>query len=85
MGWQSMISPGSTSAAGSIIYLQDGADFLGYINHVQTAANPTVIMQSVNLPDDGYISSADNQALNLYLSSALTAGTVKIMVWGYEI
>ena len=76
----------ATVAGGAVeeIVIQDGAINIlrvgAYVPAVAVAQAPIVI----NLPGEGYISAADDNVLNINLSSAVTGGIIEVTAWGYE-
>lgn len=76
------------AAAGSLtVQLRDAADtlfsFPVYVNNA-VAIGVTYINVVVVFTDNGMLSAAINQVLNINLSAALVSGTVNVSAWGTE-
>ena len=82
LGFQISIPSTATTAAGSTIALFDGAG--GIINLVDLGASSTGVNLLFNLPQNGYLSVAAGNVLNLNLTAALTTGAVLVSAWGDE-
>lgn len=85
---QLIISVNGTLAAGAstIINILDGATNIGLaIAVVPGVALNTSQVLVINLPGDGYVQSADNTALNIYVSATLISGNIVCTMVGYEL
>jgi hypothetical protein len=76
--------PALAAAAKNSIYLLDGAtDFIHHDFYCPlAAASLSTIVINVNLPGNGYLSTAVNQDLGTNLVSNLTAGSYSVNAWG---
>jgi hypothetical protein len=83
LGFIVSVASGATSAAGTLVSLYDAAVGVFAVISVGTTipGGQTVV---VSLAPNGYLSSTIGNALNLNLSSALTAGVVTATAWGTE-
>lgn len=83
LGFSYFLGDYATTAAGSLITMKDGSTILFYLAQINTTVQG-VISQFVALPNNGYLSSAANNVLNINLSAALTACSFEINVFGVE-
>jgi hypothetical protein len=80
-----IISVNGTLAGATFLTLLDGAVNMGVpLSIVPGAALATQIIQ-LDFPDDGYLSVQDGNALAVYLSVALTTGSIVFTSEGYEV
>lgn len=87
MGYQIVLAAGTTAAAGSTLTLSDDATDIVRIaicGAAMAAPGVPVVLASVNLPGNGYLSTTADNALNLALSTALAVGGVCVNVFGVE-
>jgi hypothetical protein len=73
-----------TTAGGSLLSLYDGTTTNVLILSDAQATNPAT-HQHIPIGRDGYLSAAADNILYANLSAAVTAGSVTVSVWGYEI
>lgn len=84
MGFSIVVDPATTSVAGSVITLQDGATDLDDFLILGITAPAVPLRWQCPLPANGYLSSTIGGVINVSLSAALTAGRIRVNVWGCE-
>jgi len=82
MGYTFTLPSTATSAAGTVITLKDDATSVFTIIVMGTTSG--ALSGSVELPGNGYLSTAADNVLNINCSAALTAGQIAVSVWGTE-
>lgn len=82
MGFSVSLANTVTTVAGSFASLLDQAAAI--FGLFEMAATTSGIGYSVTFPGNGYLSVAVNNVLRVNLSAALTAGTLRLTVWGTE-
>jgi len=84
MGFSFYIPSDVTAAAGTTyLALRDGDTYIDTLGAFPSAV-PNAIFETVNLPGNGYLSIAANNVLNVNLTKVLTAGVIRVRVWGCE-
>jgi len=90
LGLDVFMAGGCTLAAASImtVAIRDAAleifSWGPYINNAAIVGLGTYINKTIIFPDNGYLSAAVNNVLNINLGAALTTGVVSVAAWGTE-
>lgn len=84
MGFSIVVNPATTTAAGSLVTIQDGAVDVENVLYLGIAAPAVPGRWAEVFPDNGYLSVAPNNTISVNLSAALTAGGIYINIWGTE-
>jgi hypothetical protein len=83
-GFSIIVDPATTSAAGSLCTILDGAAAVDDFLALGVAAPAVPLRWQAPLPGEGLRSAAANNVINVNLSAALTAGEVYVNIWGVE-
>ena len=84
IGFSVVVRGDTTTAAGSLVTLLDGATTIDNVCWLATTVATQPNRWSEPLPGNGYLSAAANNILYANLSAAATAGGIYINVWGCE-
>jgi hypothetical protein len=84
MGFSVVVDPATTTAAGSLVTIKDGATIIDDVIALPVAASNIPFRSFGFLQGNGYLSTAVGNVLNVNLSAAATAGGVYVNVWGTE-
>jgi len=84
LGFSVIIRVDTTTAAGSLITLLDGATPIDNVCWIAATVTTQPNRWSAPLPGNGYLSTAAGNVLYVNCSAALTAGGIYINVWGCE-
>jgi hypothetical protein len=86
LGFTVTVSKDATCAGSFSFQLNDLATgfWAATLSHGALAAIGVPTVFTVNLPGNGYLSTAINQALKLGLGAVLTAGSISVAAWGTE-
>jgi hypothetical protein len=80
-----IISVNGTLAGGTFLSVLDGVTNIGLALAIIPGGTANTQIISIDFPDDGYLSIADNNVLSVYLSVLLTTGNVIFTSMGYEV
>jgi hypothetical protein len=83
LGYSVVINTLNTTAGGSSGVLQDSSTTIAALFAIG-ATVPNNLSWSVDL-GEGIVSAADDNVLNVNLSAAITASSIRITAWGYEV
>lgn len=86
MGGVITLSKEAACAGAFYVTLQDeGASFMRFtVSAAALVATGNVVVIPIILPGNGYLSTAINNDLDIFLNGALTAGEIAVSVWGTE-
>jgi len=83
LGFSVVVSTLTTTAAGSLVTIKEGATTIDNLIHLAVAAPAVPIRWAAPLPQNGYLAAKD-AVINVDLSAAATAGGVYVNIWGCE-
>jgi hypothetical protein len=83
MGFSVVVDPATTTAAGSLVTVADGATGLDDVIALPIAATNNPFRAAGILPSNGWLLPVGD-VLNVILSAAATAGGVYVNAWGCE-
>lgn len=78
------VDPATTTTAGSVVTLMDGANKLDDLLVLGTAAFVGPFRAASSIPGEGIRSALPNNTLSVNLSAAVLTGGLYVNVWGIE-